>query len=251
MSARPGATVAAPVPYGAPIARAAHPNLLANKPTRDQALRVASPCRGEDVKKTVDGKRFSRREGTYYEGREEVAEHMHAALRRLAPAPFGETVADIVAECRAMLEAEGLPSTATVSDAAGWCELPEHLASLGHKRDSLEDLAARIIVVAERRLPQATGESRDRWAFQLGWLATLARVYGMERAAAAKGGREPDHYRDRLLLARFEELRPTVRTDGRAYEKLAGETGMKPGAVKARLWRMKKVVTKPANVTKT
>lgn len=66
--------------------------------------------------------------------------------------------------------------------------LSYHLSELGYARDSLEELAARIIVLAHL-LRQAKRESlKLNLAMELQEAATLARVYGMEISTAKRNG---------------------------------------------------------------
>ena len=191
------------------------------------------------MRREVGGKRFSRRERLTI-APEEAAGHMP---RRLPT--FAERLAAMVAGARAFLEERGLPSAAVVTNPEGWRlswrtpgyrrELDQEIAARGFKRDGPEDLAARIIVTAERRLHHATGDARDVWAFELGRLVTLAKVYGVESATGARGGRERQESQDAALLSRFDELMAEKPNKERAYRKLAAAE--RPGATAAAIGR--------------
>lgn len=70
--------------------------------------------------------------------------------------------------------------------------LTHHIAELGHERDSLPDLAARIVVLGSMIENAKRVETKIELAMQLQEAATLARVYGLdsiENRKNAKAGR--------------------------------------------------------------
>jgi hypothetical protein len=106
--------------------------------------------------------------------------------------------AEFVEHARTLLRKRGLPTTPVLFKVAdGWSErrpdnvtgvetLANHIGSR-FPRDSLEDIAARIINTAHY-IDGWTGDPRDGAIFELGVLVTLLRVYALDSAAHCAPG---------------------------------------------------------------
>ncbi|MGM0857224.1 MAG: hypothetical protein ACQEW0_09065 [Pseudomonadota bacterium] len=150
------------------------------------------------MEKRIDGGRFSKRT------RVEVTPEDLAAYARRHGTPnekggftvggWRASVSEGVASAKAYLESAGLPSVPVLfksnhsskwqveptkrDDFAGMRSLELHFKKLGHSRDSLEDLSARIICSASR-LEQVPSEKSHEIVMAYTEAITLARVYGI------------------------------------------------------------------------
>ena len=210
------------------------------------------------MKCRVDGRHFSRRE--------QVQVESFAELVKLLPEGripgFGERLARLVANAKALLESRGLPSSYLVKETTFKPDPDGHLMELcsgrtldreiagrGFKRDSQEDFAARIIVAAGR-LGGSSGEDRDAQAFELGRLYAMVRVYGVESADGRVGGGQiADQERNQRIIRRYEELKAEGLTSSRVHRRLAAEElkadgmPMTPDGIKKIIQRAKKAGT--------
>ena len=173
------------------------------------------------MKRTTDGKRYSRRERVEIEDEADLAayaqEHGEERQRSdgrteyVIPGGWRHDVERATQAGAAYLKAQGLPSTAILwkdadgqwtedkpDDCWGRREIENHVRKLGHERDSLPDLAARLLTHAHRvESDRAAGQTDAalKEAVALGHALALARVYGIvsegQRIIAAQP-RRPD-----------------------------------------------------------
>lgn len=118
---------------------------------------------------------------------------------------FTDRLIAIKHACARILEAQGLPSAPRVSyttDPKAWQLVPtkppappfwvgplkDYIATVrGFERDSPEDLAARILTAANRM--ESNPQFAPRFAFEIGQMWTLLRVYAIDSAGARRGGK--------------------------------------------------------------
>jgi hypothetical protein len=162
------------------------------------------------MKQTTDGKRFSKRARTELEPCE-LRQYCEERGRPNGKGGFmlggwRHEVAGSVKAATAYLESKGLPTTFKVfrsrSSEKWQAEPPDpddfkamrtldiHIQALGFPRDSMEDLAARIITLSAR-LESASGDHAIEAALRYSEARTLARVYGLESATNKENSGKP------------------------------------------------------------
>lgn len=204
----------------------------------------------------IDGRRFSLHEQITIEGPAELFE----LLKSRPILGLAERMDRFATNARAVLEARGLPSSATIVERhygrpdPGWPrwsllrtirQLDRHIEARGFKRDSVEDFAARIVVVHDWWHRAEPGEFRDQKTFELGQLAALVKAYGVESADGSLGGAVADDGFNAALARRHAELVAGGMKSMDAYRRLARESDptLSVDAIKKRVARTKKVGT--------
>jgi hypothetical protein len=202
------------------------------------------------MKKQIDGKRFSRREQRTPETWEEL-EGVFQEEGRLnedgsrSIGGWQEFAENVRGWAAGFLEGRGLPSATHLywtkggkrpqrecpprEAFGGFRTIDAHIKALGYARDSLEDLAARMIWNAHLLLETDNSDHAILAAMELMKARTLAVVYGMESETAKKNAQKSKKKAWACELARDLAGSHETFADAWKYLERQGEVGFFSG----------------------